>query len=191
MKKWKIMFVLVIGIPFTLFPFGKTEAAVSDTTTAQVLVQGGGLGILTPNAGVNFGTITIDGSVKTVVAPLATMSVMDLTGTGNGWNVTVGATQFSNGTSTIPLNSLKLVGIQSIAPDGTASPNPSVVGAGNYALDNGSANKILSASANQGMGKYNIDFLPNALRLSIDTSVVKMSAVPYTSTITWTMVTGP
>ena len=191
MKKWKGIFVLGITMVCTLLPVEKTEAAVSDTTTIQVVVQGGGLSVITPNTNVDFGTITIDGSVKTVSAPLGTMSVVDLTGTGSGWNVTVAATQLSNGTSTMPMNSLKLLGIQSITPIGTASPSPSIVGAGNYTLDGGTANKILSASSNQGMGKYNIDFLPNALRLSVDTNLVKMSASPYTSTITWTMVTGP
>lgn len=188
MKKWMVLVALCM-LSMVIF-LEKTEA-VSDITTVQVVVQGGGLSILAPNTNVDFGTVAIDGSVKSVSAPLGTLSVMDLTGTGNGWNVTVAATQFSNGTNTMPMNSLKLLGVQSITPNGTTSPSPTIVGAGNYTLDNGSANKILSASSNQGMGRYNVDFLPNAMKFTIDTNLVKTSASPYSSTITWTMVTGP
>lgn len=166
-------------------------AATTGTTPAEVTIQGGALGIVVPASSIDFGTISIDGTVKTLTSNLDNMTIEDFTGTGNGWNVTVQSSQFTDGVNTLPSSSLELKGIDTITPLGTTSPLPTVSGIAPYAIDGGSALKILSSATNQGMGKFDVAFLADALELTIDTNTVKTTGVPYQSTITWTLVTGP
>ena len=189
-KKFKAIFIsclvfLLLGIP--------VSAATTGTTEARVTVQGGELGITIPDPTIVFSNITIDGATQTLEMDLGTMIAFDFTGTGSGWNITVGATQFSETTHKLPFNSLTLGAIDTIEPVNTTSTGPSFVETAPYTLDNegGTAQKILTATAGNGMGKFNVAFASKALKLAVNSSILRASATPYTSTITYSIVTGP
>ncbi|MEH7097402.1 WxL domain-containing protein [Neobacillus vireti] len=186
-KKWKVVLLtglssLCLGLP--------VSAATTGTTNATVTVLGGSLGLTSPNPTVNIGSIALDGTTKNLTANLGTMAVQDLTGSGSGWNVTVSATQFTADTHTIPKNSLSLKGIDSVTSDGTASTAPSAV-SGALTIDSGTAQKILTATQGTGMGKYNVNFVKDALQLTVPADTYASTNSPYSSTITYTIVTGP
>lgn len=188
MNKLKVIILICLAVLFLGMP---VSAAPSDTTTATVTVAGGELNLEMPTASVDFGSITIDGEAQALENDLGPMVVSDFTGTGNGWGVTVGATQFKDtGTNTLPLNSLSLNGTLTITKVGTTSATPPTQeGTGPYTLDSGSVVKILNANGNEGVGKYEVAFITNALKLSVNTTNLKASN--YTSTITYTITAGP
>jgi hypothetical protein len=187
----KKMIIMLIGFGLMVGMISTAYAATSGTTTVEFTVLGGSLGITEPDASIDFNTITIDGSQVVRNANLGVLVVEDLTGAGSGWNVTVEASQFSDGTNLAPTSILTLQGISSVTPDGTSSPSPNIVSGAPYVLDGGSAKKILSAAVNEGMGKYQVQFVPDALRLTVNTSELKESVLPYQSTVTWSIVSGP
>jgi hypothetical protein len=198
MKHRKKLALLGCSFSLTFGLLANTYAATSDTTSSQVSVQSGSLAITTPSASVDFGTVTVDGTVQTVTASLGTMNASDYRGTGEGWNVTVQATQFSQtigAMKTLPQNSLTLTSVDTIsASDGNSSPVPTSP-AGPFIIDGVSSVNILSAALSEGMGAYDVTFPANVLELAVDTSagVVDAANNPtvYTSTVTWTIATGP
>lgn len=166
-------------------------AATSEVTPAEVTIQGGALSIYAPAATVDFGTVTINGIVQILNQNLSDITIEDFTGTGNGWNVTVQASQFTDGSNSLPLSSLAINGVGTITPVNTASGLPTVVGVPPYVIDGGGAVKVLTAAVNDGMGEFTVGFPVSALELVVDTSVVKASVTPYASTMTWSVVVGP
>lgn len=184
-----------------IFMIGFSEpvlAETSDTTTATVNILKGDLSIAQPDATVNMGNITKDGTVQTLNANLGNMTVSDFTGTGSGWHVTASATPFTqtNGTSgyTLPANTFVLSGIGTITQTVGTSTLPSISTGSPWVIDAG-AMTILTAGIGAGAGSFDIAFPVNALKLQVDTAgnVTDPLANPTTfqSTITWNIVTGP
>ena len=155
-------------------------AATGDATS--VTVTGGTLTSTTPLAN-DFPGVTIDGASHSPTAALATFSVSDLTGTGAGWHVTAGATQFTGASHSLAVGSLEL-SQPTVAANGTTSADPTI-NIGPYTIDNGAVT-IASAAVGAGMGNY--DFSATTLTLAIPADVY---ADTYTSTVTITVVTGP
>jgi hypothetical protein len=179
--------------------FSTSVFAATDTTSTQVSVQSGALSITSPSASVDFGTITVDGTIQTVNANLGTMNVADNRGTGDGWNVTVSASQFTQtggvaSPKVLPTNTFKLNDINSITQTVGSSALPTKAGTAPWTIDTG-AIQILSAAVGDGLGTFDITFPASVLALDIDTAadVVDPAHNPtsYASTITWTIATGP
>jgi hypothetical protein len=127
-------------------------------------------------------TSTLDGTDQ-LVSWSALLGIVDARGSGAGWNLTVSATSFSDGSG------------HSLAP-GTVASVASVCRAGNsctaatnsvtYPITlSGTAAKFFNAAANTGLGK--VDVTP-----TVDVSVPGNAyAGTYTSTVTLAAVTGP
>jgi hypothetical protein len=160
----------------------------------------GTLTITAPTITTDFGTITINNLIDSVNANLSAFVVEDNTGTGNGWNVTVESTPFTQSNATgnpaivLPKNTLTLNGIENITQTSGTSNLPTIQGTGPWTIDNGPVT-ILSAATGEGMGTFEITFPANALSLNVDTSKKVVDALNnptvYESTITWTVSNGP
>lgn len=179
-----------VSLLLAMTVFQTAHAATTGSSTASVTVNGGAIDVITPPSNTTFAPVTLSGATVTTNANLSNLVVSDSRGSGAGWNVTVQASQFTTGTNTIPLGSLRLNGIVSpiVNTNGSASPVPTVQTGNPWTIDNGSAVKIVSAALNAGMGQYNISFPANALSLSV---LPDTFSGTYTSTLTWTIVTGP
>ena len=151
--------------------------------------------IIAPNPTLNFGIVTLDGSIQNMTANLGVLKVSHQGANPDGWRVTVSATPFSqvSGSLTLPANSLRLNGIQTIVQTAGSSLLPAAI-AGNTPIDNGAV-EILSASAGRGEGDFDVHFPPDALELNIDTNLPladpAQNPTVYRSTITWIMSVGP
>jgi len=153
--------------------------------------------IYVPSSTADFGTILVDGTIKSVNADLGKLNVTNET--TSGWNITVSSTPFiqKNGTSslTLPTGSLQLNGISSVSQvSGSASGLPSASGVYPKIIDMGAV-KILSANTGAGIGGFDVLFPPDALTLMIDTSrkIIDPANSPtiYQCDISWVISTGP
>ena len=171
--------IIIIGI--TALALVATSAALAATLTATATVSTGSLS-LTHAATASLSS-TLDGTDQTVTySPV--LSVVDSRGTGAGWNLTVSATNFSDGSG------------HTLAP-GTITGATAVCKAGNsctaatssgitYPLTvNGTAAKLFNAALNTGLGK--IDVTPT-FAVSVPGNAY---AGTYTSTVTLASVSGP
>lgn len=183
--------LLTLGLTNTAY------AASSGATPSQISLQSGSLSITAPATTVNLGSITVDSTIKSVSTSLSNMTVVDNRGTGEGWNITVSASQFTQTSGVTPLklptNTLKLNGTNTITQTVGTSGGPTVTTAP-WTIDTG-AIKVLSAAANKGMGTFTITFPASAISLNVDTAqkVVDPANNPtvYASTLTWVVSTGP
>ena len=151
----------------------------------------------------DFTGVTLDGTVNSSTATMTGFDVGDSRGTGAGWNVTIGATEFAEWDSTLNagaggyVTSGKTIGASRTSmatatvakADATSSTAPTMT-AGAYTLDAGSAVKIASAAADgTGLGSYTIT--PggaNGVSLTVDADTY---AKTYRSDVTVTLATGP
>lgn len=151
----------------------------------------------------DFAGVTLDGTLNTSPATMSAFDVNDSRGTGAGWNVTIGATEFAEWDSTLNagaggyVTSGRTIGTSRTSmatatvakADATSSTEPTMT-AGAYTLDAGSAVKIASAAADgTGMGSYTIT--PggsNGVTLTVDADTY---AKTYRSDVTVTLATGP
>jgi hypothetical protein len=72
-------------------------------TNGTATLTGGTLTMTAP-ATLAFGTATLAGAAQTLSAPQA-LDIVDLTGSGAGWNVTLTSTTFISGTNPLPVGS--------------------------------------------------------------------------------------
>ena len=142
----------------------------------------------------DFGSVALDGTVNTTTATMAAFSVNDSRGSGAGWSVTIGATEFAEWDGSAYVASGKTIGASRTSlgnatvakTDETSSAVPTMT-AGAYTLDAGSAVKIASAAANgTGMGSY--DITPGLVSLTVDADTYARN---YRSDVTVTLATGP
>lgn len=172
------------------------HAATNGTTDESVTISAGALTVTAPTVTAPFQSVVLDGNNQNVTSDLGTLAVGDSTGTGNGWNVMVSATQFTDEVgNTLPLGSLTLAQPESVVgTGGTTSAIPSILN-GPFVIDDGNSYKILSAEMNEGMGNYDVTFPTSTLTLSLNPATTKIDTVDnsstYSSTITFTIVTGP
>lgn len=186
-KKLRVLFLSCLSLLLLTVPVGAETA----TTTVNVTVIGGLLNIDVEEPTIDLGSITIDGKTQTLAMDLGTMKVLDFTGMGAGWHVTVEATPFTNGAKELPKNSLKLLGIESISPINEPKGMPSFDENTSYVLDGGTAQTIITAEKGMGMGEFNVEFAEEALKLTVNTAQILASETPYKSIITYTIVAGP
>ena len=157
--------------------------------SGTVVITAGTLSVTA--ADVTLSGITLNGSNQTSTSDSGSnsWSAQDLRGTGAGWNLTIVADDFSDGTHTIDTEAvgskfqIQLLDTNVAIVFGNTKPVSSV----NTLTDipNSTPLKFLSAGTDTGMGSYTLN--PNfALQVPASTY-----AGTYTSTITVTAATGP
>ncbi len=157
-------------------------AALAGTITATATVTGtAGISLNLP-AGPTLSS-TLDGTDQTVsYAPL--MGVVDARGTGAGWNLTVAATTFSDG-SGHTLAPGQVASVSAACKAGNSCTAASSSGITYPLTISGTAAKFFNAATTTGLGK--IDVTP-----TIDVIVPGNAyAGTYTSTVTLAAATGP
>jgi hypothetical protein len=185
MKKRLLAFLLV----FALLAVSAIAAAAE---TGTVTITGGTLSETIAN--VTLSGVTLDGTDQTATSASGSnaWSATDARGTGAGWNLTIAATDFSDGVDkTIDIAQadsefkIQLLDANVTITAGNTKP-VSAVTTLTPIPDTGSL-KFLSAAINTGMGSYAI--APNfELEVPAETFV---GSGTYTSTITVTAVSGP
>ena len=193
------------GVVLALSALGVAAAApaahaAADDTNVTVSASNLTLGAIAIG---DFTGVTLDGTVNTTTTTMSAFDVNDSRGTGAGWNVTIGATEFAEWDSTLNagaggyVTGGKTIGTSrtemataTVAKADSTSSAPPTMTAGAYTLDAGSAVKIASAAADgTGMGSYTIT--PggtNGVTLTVDADTY---AKAYRSNVTVTLATGP
>ncbi len=169
-------------------------AASQAATTASVTLSAGALAFInsTPAATLTFPTTTLNGANRTITTTLP-FDIGDATGSGLGWNVTATSTTFTSTTHTLPTTATTVqtaptatcdVGATGCTTATTTVTYPYTLPAAATAP---TATKLFNASANTGLG--NQTFTPT-WTLAIPANAIA-SATAYTSTWTFSLVSGP
>lgn len=190
------------------------EGKTSGNTEVKVGLTAGELILKTSDA-VGFGTHTIESKKKVVKSGFAdNFGVIDSRGTQEGWQVTVSATPFEivepingfvieNGVQTngysLPVGSLYLSSLIKVENVNSELKNyDPLIHPVDTAIDMNQAIKVVTADVGKGMGEYVLTFGDDALSLVIDPVTAKIDTVnypdtvtPYSSTLTWNLVSGP
>lgn len=192
--------------------FAATNNATG-TATATANISAGSLTLTAPSVATPFSGVTLNGQVQTTKAALGNWTVTDATGTDNGWNVTLSATQFTEvapsgaPTSftalTLPTGSMALSGSRTItaasgatAIDATGGP---LIKNASSLVDGQTAFKLVDAQSGYGAGTYTINEpISDGLTLTLDPGKTKIDttnysgvATPYSSTLTYTVASAP
>lgn len=181
------MFRLCLALAAIVSAVFATQAA-ADTVTGNVLA---GTLSLSSSAGPAI-SFTLNGSDQSVDYTLP-FSVIDATGSGTGWNLTVTSTQFTTGggsPKTLPTDSSKMRGRTSACTAGTCTnatnsinfPPPQTIPAGSTPP---TALKFFQAAASSGRGSITVT---PTIRMSLQANAY---AGIYTSTLTVAVVSGP
>ncbi len=181
--------VFAFGLVLILLAVSAVAVAAE---TGTVTITGGTLSVTA--ADVTLSGVTLDGTDKlsTSASGSNSWSASDARGTGAGWNLTIGATDFTDGVDkTIDIAQsdsefkIQLLDANVTVTAGNTKP-VSAVTTLSPIPDTGSL-KFLSAATDTGMGTYAI--APNfELEVPAETYV---GSGTYTSTITITAATGP
>jgi plastocyanin len=161
------------GLDVTAPPAGSVQASVT--------VQGGNLSNTAQD--ISFGTVALAGSDQTIDAVAQTWQARDARGTGDGWNLTVSATDFT-GAGTIGVASFKVRQLQSNINVVSGNTAPSSLVATFQSLA-ATPLKVLQATAGTGMGTY--DYTPD-FQLTVPSSA---AAGSYTANVTVSINSGP
>ncbi len=161
--------------------------APSSFVQATATLQSGTLSFVTAPSNVTFSPVTLSG-VDQIASAIENIDIGDNTGSGSGWSVTLSNTTFTGGTNTLA-NAAFTAGTPSQPVcDAGATCSPAVW-SGNvsypYVLPGVTATKILSSTANTGMGNETV-----TLNWS-ETIPSRSYAATYQSTWTLTLVSGP
>ena len=171
--------IIIIGI--TALALVATSAALAATLTTTATVAGSGGISLSHSASATLSS-TLDGTDQTVTyAPV--LNVVDATGTGNGWNLTVSATNFVSGAHTLAPGTI--TGVSAVCKAGNSCTAATSSGITYPLTVNGTAAKFFNAALNTGLGK--IDVTPT-FSVAIPGNAY---AGTYTSTVTLASVSGP
>lgn len=178
--------------------------AESKDTSVLVGITGGNLYLSAASTSQAF-QIPGDGKFQSSSAGLDPLTIIDATGTGKGWHVTVQASQVrevlpdgSVGKITLPYHSLTLNNHPGIIGAGGASNFPSAA-YGVWAIDDPCGPvTIASARENEGMGRWVLNFPEDCLKLDINPNIDVTDSenysgkpVPFQTTITWSITAGP
>ncbi|MHB1988017.1 MAG: WxL domain-containing protein [Acidimicrobiales bacterium] len=181
---------------------GGPPATASCTDTGTITVTGSTLTLTAP--GSLAWAATLNGTNQSVVdinSGDQSFTVDDNTGSGSGWNVSVSATTFTNGTHTLSdTGTLSMNGSTSSATASTA-PTASCVNSGaclvptdnttypvaiTTAASTPTASKVYSSAASSGMGDVSIGSVGWWVQLP-----GSAYAGSYTSTVTFNITSGP
>lgn len=191
----KRMWVATLGL-LIICNFEMPMDVKAENTNASVLINGGLLEFSAVPVNVTFNPVTLNGIVQIVDFDFTGFSVTDARGTGVGWKMQVSASQFAvDATKKLPIGSLSLKPPSGFTA-GYDNPSPSPTVGGTYSvpqvIDGQDERVIVTAVADAGMGKWNINWdeaTNNDLTLTLNPATTKVGN--YVSTITWTLSTGP
>ena len=172
--------IIIIGI--TALALVATSAALAATLTATATVNGtAGISLNLPsNPSISS---TLDGTDQTVTyAPV--LGVVDARGSGAGWNLTVSATNFSDG-SGHTLAPGTITGVSAACKAGNSCTAATSSGITYPLTVSGTSAKFFNAAVNSGLGKF--DVTPT-FAVSVPGNAY---AGTYTSTVTLASVSGP
>lgn len=184
-------FAIALCLSFLLlliFTPNISSIAFADSTTGTATVNAGTL--TEANATVPAPSATLNGTDQTVNYTLA-ITVIDATGSGSGWNLTITSTTFTTSAPvhTLATSASSLTGVTAVCFASTTCTDPTnaitypvAVPAGGSAP---TAVKFFNAAANSGMGKFTIT---PTINISLPANTY---AGTYTSTITLAVVNGP
>lgn len=193
-----------------------TGNKVTDSTILGMSVRQGSFGVVQPKFnGNSFGTFELSKSeLQKQIGFSSDVYVVDTTGSGKGWSLTVQATQFTEvvpssggkapkgGWLKLPQGSLKLTGVGSpykVNVDGSTKPVESGLKVTNTesVIDNVPVS-LVTADRTSSFGTFGLDLSKASLILNLDPTTVLVdsenypnSPTPYTTTITWTLTAGP
>lgn len=158
--------------------------------------QKGQVDMLTVPKSVEFTPIQLNGEKQNSFGTLGKLMIHDSRNQADGWrlNMTIPPFTESNIAKQLPKGSLfikKQVSVTKVKGPETGKP---IVQIPNTPIDNGAAHTIIRASKDVAIGEYQVDFGQNGLQLQLDpgtTYVGKNRQATYTSTVTWSLVSGP
>lgn len=158
--------------------------------STSVSLVGGSLAWSTTPSASDFASVALTGAQQTIHTNLASWGVSDATGSGAGWHVTFQASQFAGTGITLPASSLVLTA-PAVAPNGVNAAAPPVLQGATFTLDGGSAVPVVHALAGTGQGGWSMTQANSGggdLALTVPANA---AAGTYTSTLTFTLATGP
>lgn len=173
-----LILVLLLGVTLTAYAETGSVAILAGTLSETI-------------ANVTLSSVTLDGTDQTATSASGSNSwaAEDATGTGAGWNLTIEAVDFVDGTKTIDIDAadqafqIQLLDTNIGVVAGNTKPVSSVTSL--TSILTGTPLKFVSAATDTGMGSYTL--APNfSLLIPAETYVGT-----YTSTITVTIVSGP
>ncbi|MBI3930093.1 MAG: WxL domain-containing protein [Armatimonadetes bacterium] len=183
---WVLFVLLVLGvIPAPAQPLG------ADTHQARCRLVGGQLTLATNGADVVMGDVVLTGNDQlSSGSSTPTFTIIDATGSGNGWNLTVQSSDFSDGLNVIPAANFSYTASGGIL---TAVFGQTVDGAGGPRETglSGPLNLTLKAvTTSVGFGRGNYTWSPGASSFSLLVPAETFAGT-YTATMTFTLASGP
>jgi hypothetical protein len=176
----KQRFLIFLGLAAAALVVSSAALAATLTTTATISGTAGISLNLPANPSISD---TLDGTDQTVTyAPV--LGVVDARGSGAGWNLTVSATNFSDGAGHT-LAPGKITGVAAACKAGSTCTAPASSGIVYPLTVGAAAAKFFNAAVNSGLGK--VDVTPT-FSVSIPGNAY---AGTYTSTVTLATATGP
>ncbi|MEI5913522.1 WxL domain-containing protein [Bacillus albus] len=172
------------------------KAGNKSTTKHISTTQKGQVDMLTVPKSVKFSPIQLNGEKQNSFGTLGKLMIHDSRNQTDGWrlNVTISPFTDTNIAKQLPKGSLSLknqVSVTKVKGPETGKP---IVQIPNTPIDNGAAHTIIRASKDVAIGEYQVDFGQNGLQLQLDpgtTYVGKNRQATYTSTVSWSLVSGP
>jgi hypothetical protein len=196
-----------------------TALAASSNDQTQFSVTGGSLSFSSAPALPTLTAITLNGSAQTTNTTMSNFTVLDATGSGAGWNVTVNGNAaggksavfkqycpnatcgsdsgpgYVSGGQTLAANSLTLAstGASFTGQNGTTGTAPTLQCASACNVDSASAVKIASAALGTGMGTWaTTGWGGTSLALSTPSTLkLLQSSEVYRVDLVWTINSGP
>jgi hypothetical protein len=158
---------------------GGPANAVTLAITAGTLNFDGGA----PAIG-NFSGVTLNGTPQLTSLTVAPFTVVDATGSGDGWNVLLTVPNLDDGNG----HTINASNISMTAPTVTAAATASMTGVAGHNSAGGfnAGEKVVTASITNGEGTYLV--APRILKLTIPVTTI---AATYTSAATIATVDGP
>jgi hypothetical protein len=216
-SKRAVVAAAAVAITASLAPATALAATSNDQT--QFSVTGGSLSFSSAPALPTLTAITLNGQAQTTNTTMTNFTVLDATGSGAGWNVTVNGNAaggksavfkqycpsatcgsdsgpgYVAGGQTLAANSLTVAstGASFTGQNGTTGTAPTLQCASACNVDSASAVKIASAAASAGMGTWaTTGWSGTSLALSTPTSLKTLqTGEVYRVDLVWTINSGP
>jgi hypothetical protein len=216
-SKRAVVAAAAVAITASLAPATAFAATSNDQT--QFSVTGGSLSFSSAPALPTLTAITLNGQAQTTNTTMTNFTVLDATGSGAGWNVTVNGNAaggksavfkqycpsatcgsdtgpgYVAGGQTLAANSLTLssTGASFTGQNGTTGTAPTLQCSSACNVDSGSAVKIASAATSTGMGTWaTTGWSGTSLALSTPTSLKTLqTGEVYRVDLVWTINSGP
>ncbi|MFT8389960.1 MAG: WxL domain-containing protein [Sporolactobacillus sp.] len=161
---------------------------------AAVNITGGDLTLDHSDNPIDFGSLQLDAKPHTLTASAGSFDVTDARGTGDGWHVTVAATQFTDSSTgdALPAGSLTLRQPTVSGVDGAETTGITISAPGTVDTTPGNEVPVASAAVGSGLGEYTFNqdssMGNDGATLAIGDNT---KAGSFGSTLTYKVTTGP